>query len=374
VLKAPDILAVQEVENLNTLQDLADKILTDDPALIYMPFLEEGNDIGGINVGFLVRNSVKVNSVTQIGKDETYEFGGQTLTLHDRPPLILDAIIDTTGTETIKVMVIHNRSLSGIDGNDSTRVRTKRFEQSRWISQQIQEMQTADPNINLVVLGDFNAFQFTDGYADVLGQITGNLDPGGAFIPGTDEVNPDLRNQILDLPPEERYSFIFRGSAQVLDHILTSQALENAISGIEFGRGNADAPDSFSEDGSTPLRSSDHDGLVLYLNLGPVNSVTESPYGSLPNAFVLAQNYPNPFNPRTTIKYDLAKRVRVEISVFNLLGQRIESLVDATQDRGIYLIRWDGTNSSKQIVPSGVYILQMRAGDFAAVQKMLFLK
>ena len=113
---------------------------------------------------------------------------------------------------------------------------------------------------------------------------------------------------------------------------------------------------------------------MLYLNLGPVNSVTESTDGSFPNEFVLAQNYPNPFNPETAIKYDLAKRVRVEISIFNLLGQRIESLVHATQDRGVYLIRWDGTNSSKQIVPSGVYILQMRAGDFVAVRKMLFLK
>ena len=374
VLKAPDILAVQEVENLNTLQDLADKIQTDDPAIVYTPFLEQGNDGSGINVGFLVRSSVQVDSITQIGKDATYEFQGQILTLHDRPPLILDAVIDTAGTETIKVMVVHNRSLNGINGSDSTRVRTKRFEQALWISQQIQEMQTADPDLNLVVLGDFNAFQFTDGYVDVLGQITGNLDPGGAFIPGTDEVNPDLINQIRDLPPEEQYSFIFAGSAQVLDHILTSQALENTISGIEFGRGNADAPDSFFEDGSTPLRSSDHDGLVLYLNLGPVNSVTESSDANLPNEFALAQNYPNPFNPATAIKYDLAKRVSVEISVFNLLGQRKKRLVDATQDRGIYLIRWDGTDFSNHIVPSGVYILQMRAGDFVAVRKILFLK
>ncbi|MCH7755307.1 T9SS type A sorting domain-containing protein [candidate division KSB1 bacterium] len=374
VLKAPDILAVQEVENLNTLQDLADKIQSDDPAVVYTPFLEEGNDESGINVGFLVRNSVQVNSVTQIGKDATYEFEGQTLTLHDRPPLILDAVIDTAGTETVQVMVVHNRSLSGIDGDDSTRVRTKRFEQALWISQQIQEMQTADSNINLVVLGDFNAFQFTDGYVDVLGQITGNLDAGGAFIPGTDEVNPDLRNQVLDLPEEERYSFIFKGSAQVLDHVLTSSALENAVSGIEFGRGNADAPASFADSANTALRSSDHDGLVLFLDLGPVNSVTE-PFGaSLPNEFALAQNYPNPFNPATVITYDLKKRVRVGISVYNLLGQKIETLVDAIQDRGIYLIRWHGTDSSQKIVPSGVYILQMRAGDFAATRKMLFLK
>ncbi|MFQ5676416.1 MAG: endonuclease/exonuclease/phosphatase family protein, partial [bacterium] len=213
VLRAPDILAVQEVENLNALQDLTEQIAADDPAILYTPILQEGNDIGGIDVGFLVRNSVKVNSVTQIGKNATFDFAGEARTLFDRPPLLVDAIIDTTGTMNVKVMVIHNRSLSGIEGKDSTRVRLKRFEQARWLSQEIQQLQNADPSLKLVVLGDFNAYQFTDGYVDVLGQITGSLDPAGAQIVGTDEVEPDLENQVLALPPEERYSFIFKGSA-----------------------------------------------------------------------------------------------------------------------------------------------------------------
>lgn len=374
VLGAPDILAVQEAENLNALQDLADKIQTDDPALVYTPFLEEGNDVGGIDVGFLVRNSVQVNSVTQIGKDATYEFNGQTLTLHDRPPLILDAIIDTTGAAILKVMVVHNRSLFGIDGSDSARVRTKRFEQALWISRRIQEMQNADPNINLVVLGDFNAFQFTDGYVDVLGQITGNLDQDGALFPGTDEVNPDLTNQIYSdmLPEDERYSFIFRGSAQVLDHVLTSKALEKVVTGIEFARGNADAPHSFAGDPTTPLRSSDHDGLVLYLHLGLINSVSEP--DAYPKEFALAQNYPNPFNPTTTIKYDLARRVRVQISAYNLLGQMVRRLVDRVQDQGSYSIDWQGTDEYGRIVPSGVYVMQMKAVEFVAARKMIFIK
>lgn len=374
VLKAPDILAVQEAENLNALQDLTDQIAADDPEIIYTPFLEEGNDIGGIDVGFLVRNSVKVNSVAQIGKSATFEFADEDRTLFDRPPLIVDGIIDTTGMANVKVMVIHNRSLSGVKGSDSARVRIKRFEQAQWLSQEIQQMQNADPILKLVVLGDFNAYQFTDGYVDVLGQITGNLDPAGAQIAGTDEVEPDLENQVLNLPPEERYSFVFRGSAQVLDHILTSQSLTNDVTDIEFSRGNADAPQSFADSASTPLRSSDHDGLVLYLNLGPVNSVTDLNGYNLPETFALKQNYPNPFNPTTTIHYEVAKQATVEITVFNILGQKKKTLVNRVQERGVYKIQWNGDDDKGQMVPSGVYMLQMKTDNFLDTRKMLLLR
>jgi hypothetical protein len=67
------------------------------------------------------------------------------------------------------------------------------------------------------------------------------------------------------LSPEERYSFIFSGSAQTLDHALTSSATEPFLRGYDYGRGDADAAVDLINDASTPLRSSDHDGLVLYL-------------------------------------------------------------------------------------------------------------
>ena len=144
-------------------------------------------------------------------------------------------------------------------------MRQKRFAQAEYLAGEIQNLQTADPSVHLVVLGDFNAFEFTDGYVDAMGMVTGNLDPDGALLPGTDQVNPDLTNQILSLPQDERYSFVFDGSAQSLDHILTSSELSGLVRGIVHGRGNADAADTFVDDPSTVLRTSDHDGLVLYL-------------------------------------------------------------------------------------------------------------
>ena len=56
--------------------------------------------------------------------------------------------------------------------------------------------------MRLVAIGDFNAFEFTDGYVDVMGQVTGNLDPAGALLPATDEVNPDLTNQTFNMPAD----------------------------------------------------------------------------------------------------------------------------------------------------------------------------
>lgn len=268
LLGAPDVLAVQEAENLTVLQDLANKIHNDDASLTYTAYLQEGNDIGGIDVGFLVRNGVTVNAVTQLRKGELFTFDNSLL--NDRPPLLLEATL--ANGRSLFVMNLHQRSLSGIDDAvDGPRVRQKRHEQAVSVSELVDSLQTAIPNINLVVTGDFNAFQFTDGYVHVLGQIIGApADASQAQIPGTDNVNPDLINKVLSLPASEQYSFIFGGSAQVLDHMLVSQSLNASVTGVAYARGNADAASKFETDATTPLRASDHDGLVLYVVGAPV--------------------------------------------------------------------------------------------------------
>jgi predicted extracellular nuclease len=267
VLGSPDVLAVSEVENLSTLQALAAKLHADDPSLSYTAYLEEGNDIGCIDVGFLVRDTVSAASVAQFGKDDTFEFGGTTFILNDRPPLVLTGSYVGNGAPfPITVIAVHQRSLSGIeDPGDGPRVREKRHQQALRLSEFIQELQTDTPGLRLIAIGDFNAFEFTDGYVDVMGQVTGNPDPAGALIPATDEVNPDLTNQTFSEPADQRYSFVFDGSAQALDHGVTSQGLAPFMRGAEHSRGNADAPFSFDDDPSTPLRSADHDGLVLFV-------------------------------------------------------------------------------------------------------------
>ncbi len=261
VLLSPDILAVQEVEKLAVLQDLADLITMDDPSVNYTPYLEEGNDVGGIDVGFLVRDNVSVSAITQLGADELLSFDGSLL--HDRPPLLLEGFsVSDAGEFPIRVMVVHNRSLGGIE---SERTQIKRLEQAQSIADKVQSIQLANDPVNLVVTGDFNAFEFSDSYVDVVGQIAGSVDPTINLRSAPTVTDPALINQTDLIYPKYRYSFIFRGNAQTLDHALTSADLDWLTRGVEYGRGNADAAEILIDDDTTPERSSDHDGLVLYL-------------------------------------------------------------------------------------------------------------
>lgn len=101
-------------------------------------------------------------------------------------------------------------------------------------------------------------------------------------------------------------------------------------------------------------------------------SVEDNP--AQPFTFDLAQNYPNPFNPQTTIKFSLAKRGKVTIQIYNVLGQKIKTLIDAVKPAGAYSIVWDGKNDIGLPVSSGVYFYKMKSADFVEVRKMLLLK
>jgi len=265
VLGAPDILGVQEVEHLGALQALAARILADDPSVVYTAYLVEGNDVGGIDVGILVRDTVDVDAVTQLGAGQTLSVDGSLL--HDRPPLLLEGSFTGNGFPfPIKVLVLHQRSLSAIeDPGDGPRVRQKRLEQAQAVAQMVQDLQTADPAVRLVVIGDFNAYEVTDGYVDVTGQIKGEFVVADNLLSGSDLVDPDLVDEVLNLPAVQRYSFVFNGTAQVLDHALTSVGIAPFVRGMQYGRGNADAPEVLEFDAATPLRCSDHDGLVLFV-------------------------------------------------------------------------------------------------------------
>ncbi len=94
-----------------------------------------------------------------------------------------------------------------------------------------------------------------------------------------------------------------------------------------------------------------------------------------PAVFSLAANYPNPFNPQTTIQYALPQAADVGLTVYNVLGQPIRTLVAEHQSAGRYAVEWDATNDSGQSVSSGMYFYRLQAGgDFLDIKKMLLLK
>jgi len=94
----------------------------------------------------------------------------------------------------------------------------------------------------------------------------------------------------------------------------------------------------------------------------------------LPVDFALYQNYPNPFNPETTIQYKLPNQTNVTLKIYNTVGQEIKTLVDKDQNAGRYTITWDGKTNFGQLVTSGVYLLEMRIGDFSQVRKITVLR
>ena len=91
-------------------------------------------------------------------------------------------------------------------------------------------------------------------------------------------------------------------------------------------------------------------------------------------SYDLKQNYPNPFNPTTTIYYSLGKRQLVELVVYNVLGQRIKTLVNEIRTAGLHVVQWDGSNNNGQHVASGIYFYTLKAGDFMKTNKMVLLR
>ena len=146
-------------------------------------------------------------------------------------------------------------------------MRAKRRAQAESLANLVQSRQTADPNEHIVLVGDFNAFQFNDGYGDSIGTIKGTPAPcNEVVLCSADLVNPDLVDLVDTVAAPDRYSYSFDGNAQVLDHELITQNLMPRFDALRFGRIDADFPDSLRNDPNRPERISDHDPAVVYFN------------------------------------------------------------------------------------------------------------
>jgi flagellar hook assembly protein FlgD len=94
----------------------------------------------------------------------------------------------------------------------------------------------------------------------------------------------------------------------------------------------------------------------------------------IPDHSSLAENWPNPFNPETSISYELSGNSNVSLTVFNLLGQRIRTLIDGYQFAGNHSLIWNGKDDSGIPAPSGLYIYTLQADDFVVSKRMTLIK
>jgi predicted extracellular nuclease len=310
VLKAPSVQVLQEVENLSVLTDIANKIHADDPTLTYHPFLFKGNDPQGINIGILVKDDADlvVNSVSQLALSTPTSAcsGGGSCLQNDRPPVLFDA---TYKGSPFRVLAIYDRSLGSL--SSSTYVGPKRRAQAEQVARIVQTLQsdtgtllngsTGDGCSNrvdgtgastscadiagnsttpVVVIGDFNANEFSDGYVDVTGTIMGTVDTTSTqsvFPPtvGYSAPSPTLVNAVEattdpaqnPLTWNPNYSYSYDGLSEEIDHILLTRAGWADFVRISHAHGNTDVSSASSDvsDPNTPRRLSDHDGQVVTL-------------------------------------------------------------------------------------------------------------
>jgi len=305
-VKTPDIMGVVEVENLGVLQRLADTInngavtggvpvASCNSAPSYVPYLVEGNDVGGIDVGFMISTKqvspgvprVEVLSVTQENAGELFTNpDNSTALLNDRPTLRLQAVVHHANGASypVTVLINHLRSLSGVNdttpgsngwATDGERIRAKRLKQAESLAALIQARQIANPNEKIMLLGDFNAFEFSDGYVDSMGIITGQETATGTVVNHSGfVVSTPLTNMTTVSAPADKYSFSFDGSSQSLDHAVVNEALlMDADIRSEHARLNSDFAEilfgvytqTVAGVYDVPARVSDHDPVVLYV-------------------------------------------------------------------------------------------------------------
>jgi uncharacterized protein len=288
-LHNPDIIGVQEVEHLATLQTLAARIGADGGPT-YQAFLVPGTDIYRLSVGFLVKTEevalgvprVAVNLVTQVGGSVLFPDPrfNSSAPLYDRPPLLLEAAVNGAlgGSFPITVIVTDLMPLTNI-GSEAPAglttmgnyVRVKRLAQADFLANFLQTRQSNAPTERLAVIGSFNALEVNDGYVDVMNMVTGGTPTpdNETVVPGdgVDVVNPALV-RLVEAQPSNRYSQLIDGNAAATDHVLVSGGLVNGTTGrrVERARLAADYSENNRNQNSTALRFSDRDPVVAYFN------------------------------------------------------------------------------------------------------------
>jgi hypothetical protein len=181
---------------------------------------------------------------------------------------------------------------------------------------------------------------------------------------------------ILDMP-------IFNlGNTQLeIDDIILDAPFYININDGSLGAGeNLDVQVRF-----VPVATGEYSGIVtIYSNDNDEEEVTVQLTGiavelsvdghQIPDKFTLHQNHPNPFNPVTTLRYDLPEDAMVNITIYDMMGRVVRTMVNTQQNTGFKSVRWNATNDAGSSVSAGLYLYMIKAGDFRQTKKMVLLK
>jgi predicted extracellular nuclease len=293
VLHLPDVIGHAEIFELSGLEALAAEIEAISGVHYEARLIESDGNSGDSDqdVGFLVKTSrVQIDSVTQVelagcngmpANCNTYidPTSSNPALLNDRPPLVLRATVDPSSIDPRPVIIVvnHLRSFIDIEGvsGEGERVRAKRKAQAEFLADLLQELQTSNPTTPVISVGDYNAYEFNDGYSDPIATIKGMPTADNQIVvdESPDLVNPNFLNLIDGLAADQRYSFIFEGTPQVLDHVIINTVANSYLTRFAIARNNADFPfvpaATFVDNAARPERNSDHDMPIAYFLFPP---------------------------------------------------------------------------------------------------------
>jgi predicted extracellular nuclease len=232
---SPTIVGLQEVEHIGILEDLVEHDLL--VKFGYIPVLLEGTDSRGIDVGYLVRgDQAELIDVQQYPAPEG---------ITSRHPLLIQVQVETSkGSTTLYVINNHFTSMSG--GELATEPR--RTAQAAWNVSLLENVLAEDPDSHVVILGDLNSY-YNSKPIDRLREA-------------------GLRHVFEALKPDERYTYIYQGASQVLDHILITSNLWDMLANVHIYHANADFPPHDPGD-SSPMHQSDHDPVIAIFSMIP---------------------------------------------------------------------------------------------------------
>ena len=284
--RSPDILGVAGIEGEAALADLAAAVNARDGEMLfpggcagdagYRAYVLPANVAGQGTIGFLARSAdirpgvarVEVLSLQQAAQAVRWrQPDGGSDWLFERPPLVLQARINANGA-SLPLTVILNQ-WTALESRESAATqdlrRARRAAQARELARIVYARRRANPTERLLVLGGFDALEFSDGQEDPLAVLASDGREAGART----MARAALSNLSLRLPSAERYTVSREGNAEARDHVLANPPLLAAHPDlqVQVARINADFAEAYLGDVELPMRVSDHDPVVVYLRM-----------------------------------------------------------------------------------------------------------
>ncbi|HEX9654539.1 MAG TPA: T9SS type A sorting domain-containing protein [bacterium] len=227
-----------------------------------------------------------------------------------------------------------------------------------------------DPRID-AILGDFNlpagdsvaiAPWFDKAFEDRVDEATAFFSEELTFVKAVtiDSLLPELEIYVGGTKGYSHSAFIFR--------------TDEIANGVDMSYGTT-AQSYTAAGGGFPLGDLNWypDRKTAWIAAGMPTSVEDENPGT-PTTFRLSQNYPNPFNPGTAISYSLETDADVRLEIYNLMGQKLRTLVNERKSAGTYTATWDGSSDNGMLQSSGIYFYKMSAGSQIEMKKMALVK